>query len=65
MLKVRLIVGSTRPNRFADFPTQWLVEGASARSDLRLTVLDLRDYRLPFFNKPASLDGHRRHVHRA
>ena len=33
---------------------QWLVEGASARSDLRLTVLDLRDYRLPFFNEPAS-----------
>jgi NAD(P)H-dependent FMN reductase len=54
MLKVGLIVGSTRPNRFADIPAQWLVEGASARSDLRLTVLDLRDYRLPFFNEPAS-----------
>jgi len=54
MLKVGLIVGSTRPNRFADVPVQWLVEGASARPDLRLTVLDLRDYRLPFFNEPAS-----------
>jgi NAD(P)H-dependent FMN reductase len=54
MLKVGLIVGSTRPKRFADTPVQWLVEGASARSDLRLTVLDLRDYRLPFFNEPAS-----------
>jgi NAD(P)H-dependent FMN reductase len=54
MLKVGLIVGSTRPNRFADTPVQWLVEGASARSDLQLTVLDLRDYRLPFFNEPAS-----------
>jgi NAD(P)H-dependent FMN reductase len=54
MLKVGLIVGSTRPNRFADVPVQWLVEGASARSDLRLTVLDLRDLRLPFFNEPAS-----------
>jgi NAD(P)H-dependent FMN reductase len=27
MLKVGLIVGSTRPNRFADTPVQWLVEG--------------------------------------
>ena len=54
MLKVGLIVGSTRPNRFADTPVQWLVEGASARRDLRLTVLDLRDNRLPFFNEPAS-----------
>jgi NAD(P)H-dependent FMN reductase len=53
MLKVGLIVGSTRPNRFADTPMQWLVEGAQARHDLRLTVLDLRDYELPFFNEPA------------
>src|SRR6266481_363478 len=53
MLNVGMIVGSTRPNRFADIPVQWLVEGASARTDLRLTVLDLRDFRLPFFNEPA------------
>src|SRR5580704_409116 len=53
MLNVGLIVGSTRPNRFADAPVQWLLEGAAARSDLRLTVLDLRDYRLPFLNEPA------------
>jgi len=54
MLTVGLIVGSTRPNRFADTPVQWLVEGASARSDLWLTVLDLRDFELPFLNEPAS-----------
>jgi NAD(P)H-dependent FMN reductase len=51
MLKVGLIVGSTRPNRFADTPVQWLIERASARSDLRATVLDLRDYRLPYPKK--------------
>jgi NAD(P)H-dependent FMN reductase len=54
MLKVGLIVGSTRPNRFADIPVTWLVEGASARRDLELTVLDLRNFRLPFLNEPAS-----------
>jgi NAD(P)H-dependent FMN reductase len=54
MLKVGLIIGSTRPNRFADTPAKWLLEGASARSDLRLTVLDLRDFALPFFSEPAS-----------
>src|SRR5258705_1887019 len=53
MLKVGMIVGSTRPNRFADTVAPWVVEGASARRDLRLTVLDLRDHRLPFFNEPA------------
>jgi len=54
MLKVGLIVGSTRPNRFADIPVPWLVEGASARRDLQLTVLDLRDFQLPFLNEPAT-----------
>jgi NAD(P)H-dependent FMN reductase len=53
MLNVGMIVGSTRPNRFADTPVQWLVEGAASRTDLKLEVLDLRDYRLPFFSEPA------------
>jgi NAD(P)H-dependent FMN reductase len=54
MLKIGMIVGSTRQNRFADTPVKWLVEGAAARTDLKLEVLDLRDYKLPFFNEPAS-----------
>jgi NAD(P)H-dependent FMN reductase len=54
MLNVGLIIGSTRPNRFSDRPAQWITEGASARHDLSLTVLDLRDFRLPFFNEPAA-----------
>jgi len=53
MLKVGMIVGSTRPNRFADTVAPWLVEGASARRDMRLTVLDLRDFPLPYLNEPA------------
>jgi NAD(P)H-dependent FMN reductase len=53
MLQVGLIVGSTRPNRFADRVVPWLVEGASQRRDLQLTVLDLRDFKMPFFNEPA------------
>jgi NAD(P)H-dependent FMN reductase len=54
MLKIGMIIGSTRQNRFADTPVKWLVEGAAARTDLKLEVLDLRDYKLPFFNEPAS-----------
>jgi NAD(P)H-dependent FMN reductase len=53
MLNVGMIVGSTRPNRFADIVAPWVVEGASARPDLQLSVLDLRDFPLPFFNEPA------------
>jgi NAD(P)H-dependent FMN reductase len=54
MLNVALIVGSTRPNRFADIPAGWIVAGAETRSDFGLDVLDLREHRLPFFNEPAA-----------
>jgi NAD(P)H-dependent FMN reductase len=53
MLKIGLIVGSTRPNRFADIPVRWIVEAAAARRDLQLDVLDLRDQHLPFYDEPA------------
>jgi len=52
MLKIALIVGSTRPQRFADTPARWIEKGAAARSDFRLETLDLRDYALPFFQEP-------------
>lgn len=59
MLKIGLIVGSTRPNRFADHPVQWIVEGAKARTDLQVEVLDLREFALPFFDEavPPAMNG--------
>lgn len=53
MLKFAVIVGSTRPNRFADIPAAWIIEGARARSDFQIEVLDLREHPLPYFNEPA------------
>ena len=53
-LKLALIIGSTRPNRFADVPARWVAEAAAERSDFTLEVLDLRDWPLPFFDQPAS-----------
>lgn len=52
-MKLALIIGSTRPNRFADIPARWIVEGAKVRTDFSLEVLDLREHPLPFFNEPA------------
>jgi NAD(P)H-dependent FMN reductase len=54
MLEIALIIGSTRPNRFADHPARWVEQGAAARDDFKLTTLDLRDFKLPFFNEPVS-----------
>lgn len=54
MLKLALIIGSTRPQRFADTPARWIVDGAAGRDDFTLDVLDLRDQNLPLFEEPAS-----------
>jgi NAD(P)H-dependent FMN reductase len=51
-VKIALIVGSTRPNRFADVPARWIEQGAAERSDLTLETLDLRDWPLPFLAEP-------------
>jgi NAD(P)H-dependent FMN reductase len=50
-LKVKVIVGSTRPNRFSEKPAQWIFELAKQRTDLDVELLDLRDYPLPFFEE--------------
>ena len=54
MLRFAVIIGSTRPNRFADKPAGWIADGAKSRRDFRLTTLDLRDFNLPFFAEPVS-----------
>ena len=52
--KIAVIVSSTRPTRFADIPTKWIVEKAREHGGLDVEVVDLRDYPLPFFDEVAS-----------
>lgn len=52
--KIAIIIGSTRPNRVADKPAQWLYEQAQQRPDFDAELVDLRDYDLPFFEERAS-----------
>ena len=51
---IALIVGATRPTRFADAPAQWMLKQAQARDDLTVELVDLRDYPLPFFDEMAT-----------
>jgi NAD(P)H-dependent FMN reductase len=52
--RIALIVGSTRPTRFADIPAQWMLKTAQARGDMEVELVDLRDHPLPLFDEPAS-----------
>lgn len=52
--KIAVIIGSTRPTRFADRPAQWILKQADARGDMDVELVDLREYALPFFDEMAS-----------
>jgi NAD(P)H-dependent FMN reductase len=52
--KIAIVIGSTRPTRFAGIPAQWILKQAQARGDMDLEVVDLRDHPLPFFDEMAS-----------
>lgn len=52
--KIAIVIGSVRPNRFADKPATWFAARAAARSDLEFETVDLLDYPLPLFDEVAS-----------
>ena len=52
--KIALVIGSTRPTRFADIPAQWMLARAQAREDMTVELVDLRDFDLPLFNEMAT-----------
>ncbi|GIL01048.1 MAG: FMN reductase [Alphaproteobacteria bacterium] len=52
--RIGIIIGSTRPGRFADKPAEWISARAKARGEFDIELLDLRDYPLPFFEERAS-----------
>ncbi len=54
MLKIQVIIGSTRENRFSEKAASWIFEEAKKRPELEVELVDLRDYDLPFFDQPMS-----------
>lgn len=52
--KIAIIIGSTRDARFGDKPAKWIYEIASARGDIDVEIVDLKDFPLPLFNEVAS-----------
>jgi len=53
--KIGIIIGTTRPGRFADVPTNWLFNIAKERDDADFEIVDLRDYPMPFFEEKLPL----------
>ena len=52
ILKVGIILGSTRPGRNGEAVSRWMYETANKRSDADFEVVDIRDFNLPLLDEP-------------
>jgi NAD(P)H-dependent FMN reductase len=52
MLKIAIIIGSTRPGRNAEAVARWVYEHAKKRGDAEYELVDIQDYNLPLLNEP-------------
>jgi NAD(P)H-dependent FMN reductase len=51
MLKVAIIIGSTRPGRKADTVARWVFDIAQIRNDAQFELVDILDYKLPLLDE--------------
>ncbi len=56
-MKLKILIGSTRPTRAADRVAPWVVERARAQGAFDVEVLDLRDWALPMFQEHVGTIG--------
>ncbi|HCU93627.1 MAG TPA: NADPH-dependent FMN reductase [Actinobacteria bacterium] len=54
MIRIGIILGSTRPSRNGEQVAKWVYDVASRRSDAEVELIDLRDYPLPHLDEPLS-----------
>jgi len=52
MLRVGIIIGSTRPNRIGEGVAKWVFSEAQKRDDAQFELIDLRDFNLPLLDEP-------------
>ncbi len=51
MLKIAVILGSTRPGRNGEQVAKWVVEQASKRGDAQYELVDVKDFNLPLLDE--------------
>ena len=52
MIRIAIIIGSTRPGRNAEAVAHWVHEIAQKRSDAVFELVDIKDYNLPLLDEP-------------
>ena len=52
MLKIAIIIGSTRPGRVGESVAKWVYELARKRTDAEFELVDIKDFNLPLLDEP-------------
>lgn len=52
MIKVAIIIGSTRPGRVGEAVAGWVYDIAHKRSDADFELVDIKDFNLPLLDEP-------------
>lgn len=52
MLKLAIIIGSTRPGRVGEDVARWVYDVARQRKDAEFELVDLKDFDLPLLDEP-------------
>src|SRR5258708_13550663 len=54
MLRIAIIIGSTRPGRNGEAVGKWVYEVAQKLSDAEFELVDIKDFNLPLLDEPMS-----------
>ena len=52
MLRIAIIIGSTRPGRNGEAVARWVYEIAQQREDAEFELIDIKDFNLPLLDEP-------------
>src|SRR6266542_6171220 len=52
MIRIAIIIGSTRPGRKGESVAKWVTEIAKKRSDAEFELVDIKDFNLPLLDEP-------------
>ena len=52
MIRIAIIIGSTRPGRKGEAVAKWVYEIAQKRSDAEFELVDVKDFNLPLLDEP-------------
>jgi len=65
VVRIGIIIGSTRPGRNGEAVARWVYEHARKRTDAEFELVDLKDFNLPIYDEPVlpSLGKNYQHEH--